>query len=59
MGNDLQRIEALLVEIKDMLKKLPEIQAAVYLQMAEEAAEARLRGQKTTDIWTIAPPTER
>lgn len=50
-----QRLE----RIEDLLKRLPEIQAAVFLQMLEEAEAARLQGRKIADLWVIAPPDQR
>lgn len=56
---DLERIHKELTEIKSLLQNLPEIQAAVYLQMLEEYNAARLQGKTTADLWTIAPPNSR
>lgn len=60
--NDLDKMDEIiekLTAIESLLKRLPEIQAAVYLQLKEEYDAAKLKGKKTGDIWTIAPPTLR
>lgn len=48
-----------LAAIESLLQRLPEIQAGVLIQMYEEYTEARLTGQKSSDLWTIAPPHSR
>ncbi len=55
----LQEVNQRLERIEDLLKRLPEIQAAVFLQMLEEAEAARLQGRKIADLWVIAPPDQR
>lgn len=55
----LQEVNRRLERIEDLLKRLPEIQAAVFLQMLEEAETARLQGRKIADLWVIAPPDQR
>ncbi len=54
-----RKILAKLDGIIELLQKMPEVQAAVLLQMNEEYQAARLQGKGTADIWTIAPPNSR
>lgn len=56
----LERIEKELAAIASLLRRLPEIQAAVYLQMKEEYAGASLfRHQSAKDLWEVCPPNLR
>ena len=55
----LEDIEKRLVAIESLLQRLPEIQAAVFIQMNEEYQTAKLQGRKSTDLWAIAPPNSR
>ena len=59
MEHELEEIKKRLDDIEAILRKLPEIQAAVYFQFKDEYEAARLRGEKSTDIWDIAPPNLR
>ena len=45
--------------IESLLQRLPEIQAAVLIQMNEEYQAAKIQGKSSNDIWTIAPPNLR
>lgn len=45
--------------LTDLLRRLPEIQAAVFFQFEEEKNEAAMQGRKTSDTWVIAPPEKR
>lgn len=56
---ELERIRKELAEIHSLLQHLPELQAAVLLQMWEEAQTAKLYGKTLRDIWTTAPPDQR
>lgn len=56
---DLTEIKERLVAIESLLQRLPEIQAAVFIQMNEEYQAARMSGMKSSDLWTIAPPNSR
>ena len=56
---ELAEITKKLTAIESLLQRLPEIQAAVYLQMREEYEAARMQGKKTSDIWTIQQPNLR
>ncbi len=58
-----ENVEKEIVEIKEelaaieaLLQRLPEVQAAVFLQMWDEYQSARFTGRKPGDIWTIPPP---
>lgn len=55
-------MEAILKElsaIRELLQRLPELQAAVLLQMSEEYRTAQLEGKTASDLWIIAPPSSR
>ena len=56
---DLTEIKERLMAIESLLQRLPEIQAAVFIQMNEEYQAARMGGMKSSDLWTIAPPDSR
>lgn len=56
---DLAEIKEKLAAIESLLQRLPEIQAAVFIQMNEEYQSARMGGMKSSDLWTIAPPNLR
>ena len=56
---DLDEIKEKLVAIESLLQRLPEIQAAVFIQMNEEYQSAKFQGRKCADIFTIAPPNLR
>lgn len=56
---DLTEIKERLASIESLLQRLPEIQAAVFIQMNEEYQAARMGGMKSSDLWTIAPPNFR
>ncbi len=57
--DNLAEIKEKLAAIESLLHRLPEIQAAVFIQMQEEHEAARMQGLKSSDIWTIAPPNSR
>lgn len=57
--DELTEIKEKLAAIESLLQRLPELQAAVFIQMQEEYQAARLAGRKSSDIWVIAPPSER
>lgn len=57
--DELAEIKEKLSSIESLLKRLPEIQAAVFIQMNEEYQSAQLAGMKCSDLWTIAPPNSR
>jgi len=56
---DLTEIKEKLAAIESLLQRLPEIQAAVFIQMNEEYQAARLQGRKSSDLWDVVPPSSR
>lgn len=54
--DELAEIKEKLNAIETLLQRLPEIQAAVFIQMNEEYQIAKMQGLKSSDLWTIAPP---
>lgn len=57
---DKQRtIEESLARIESLLQRLPEIQAAVLIQMQEEYNAAKFAGRKAADLWEVTPPNRR
>lgn len=60
MGSKRYReLDKRLATIEQLLRKLPEMQAAVLFQMLDEYQAARMAGQKASDIWEIASPEQR
>lgn len=59
MIDELTEIKESLASIESLLQRLPEIQAAVLIQMSEEYQAAKLQGKKSSDLWVIAPPNLR
>lgn len=59
MIDDLVKIQEKLATIESLLQRLPEIQAAAFLQMYDEYQMAKLQGKKAADLWTIPPPDLR
>ena len=57
--DELKEIKEKLAAIESLLQRLPEIQAAVLIQMYEEYQAAKLQGKKSSDLWVIAPPNLR
>ena len=57
--DDLTEIKEKLAAIESLLQRLPEIQAATFIQMQEEYQTARMQGKKSSDLWVIAPPNLR
>lgn len=57
--DDLTEIKQRLAAIESLLQRLPELQAAVFIQMSEEYQAARLQGKKSTDLWSIPRPSSR
>ena len=55
----LAAIEKRLAAIESLLQRLPEMQAAMFIQMNEEYQAAKLEGKKSSDLWVIAPPDLR
>ena len=57
--DDLTEIKEKLAAIESLLQRLPEMQAAMFIQMNEEYQAAKLEGKKSSDLWVIAPPDLR
>lgn len=57
--NDMSEIKKRLAAIESLLQRLPEMQAAMFIQMNEEYQSAKLEGKKSSDLWVIAPPDLR
>ena len=57
--HDLSEIKKTLEAIESLLRRLPEIQAAVLIQLDEEYQFARMQGKKSSDLWVIPPPNSR
>lgn len=56
---ELPEIKETLKNIERLLRKMPEIQAAVYIQMQEEADSAKFRGVSAKDLWEVCPSEGR
>ncbi len=55
-------LDAILEELRaihSLQQRLPEIQAAVALQMRDAAESAKREGLSPRDIWEVLPPYER
>jgi len=57
--NEISEIKEKLGAIESLLQRLPEIQAVVFFQMLEEYENAKMQGQKCSDIWAVLPPDLR
>lgn len=57
--DELRRVNEKLSAIESLLQRLPEIQAAVFMQMAEDYKAAQLRGNTAHDIWDVPSPENR
>ena len=59
----MRTLENELAEIKEKLaaieSRLPEIQAAVFLQMQDEYEMAKAQGRRAQDLWAVPTPDER
>lgn len=55
----LAKLEKRLDAIENVIKRMPEVQAAVFFQAYEEYQAAELQGKRVSDIWDIAPPNLR
>lgn len=56
---ELYEIKKKLASIESLLQRMPEMQAAVFIQMMEEYNTAKLMGKSTKELWVIPPPGER
>ncbi len=59
MEEEIAEIKKHLAVIEGLIQQLPEVQAAVFLQMWDEYQSARFTGRKPGDMWTIPPPGSR
>lgn len=59
MKSELKEISEKLDIIISLMQRMPEIQAAVFLNMQEEKGTATLQGRKAADLWVIPRPEER
>ena len=59
MDDQLKEIKEKLAAIESLLQRLPEIQAAVFIQMSEEYQTAKMQGIGSADLWFIPPPDSR
>ena len=59
MPDDLREIREKLAAIESLLQRLPEIQAAVFLNMLDEYQSAKLIGKRPADLWEIPNPSVR
>lgn len=59
MPDELLEIKEKLAAIESLLQRLPEIQAAVFLNMLDEYQSAKLIGKKAADLWEIPSPPAR
>lgn len=59
LENELAEIKEKLAAIESLLQRLPEIQAAVFLQMQDEYEMAKAQGRRVQDLWAVPTPDER
>lgn len=59
LENELAEIKEKLAAIESLLQRLPEIQAAVFLQMQDEYEMAKAKGRRAQDLWAVPTPKQR
>ena len=59
LENELAEIKEKLAAIESLLQRLPEIQAAVFLQMQDEYEMAKAQGRRSQDLWAVPTPKQR
>lgn len=59
LENELAEIKEKLAAIESLLQRLPEIQAAVFLQMQDEYEMAKAQGRMAQDLWAVPTPKQR
>lgn len=59
MMDELAEIKEKLAAIESLLQRLPEIQAAAFIQMYDEYQTAKFFGKNPSDLWAIPSPNER
>ena len=57
--DDLKEVKEKLAAIESLLQRLPEIQAAVFLQMQDEYEMAKAQGRRAQDLWAVPTPKQR
>lgn len=53
------KLEKRLDAIENIMKRMPEVYAAVFFRAYEEYQAAKLQGKRVSDIWDIEPPNLR
>lgn len=59
LREELVKIKEKLAAIESLLQRLPEIQAAVFLQMQDEYEMAKAQGRRAQDLWAVPTPKQR
>lgn len=59
LKEELGEIKEKLAAIESLLQRLPEIQAAVFLQMQDEYEMAKAQGRRVQDLWAVPTPKQR
>lgn len=59
LREELVKIKEKLAAIESLLQRLPEIQAAVFLQMQDEYEMAKAQGRRAQDLWVVPTPKQR
>ena len=59
LEEELVEIKEKLAAIESLLQRLPEIQAAVFLQMQDEYEMAKAQGRRAQDLWAVPAPDKR
>lgn len=57
--SELEEIKEKLTAIESLLQRLPEIQAAVFLQMHDEYETAKVQGRDVRSLWSVPNPNRR
>lgn len=59
LKEELGEIKEKLAAIESLLQRLPEMQAAVFLQMQDEYEMAKAQGRRAQDLWAVPTPKQR
>ena len=59
LKEELGEIKEKLAAIESLLQRLPEIPAAVFLQMQDEYEMAKAQGRRVQDLWAVPTPKQR
>ena len=57
--DEITEIKEKLASIESLLQRMPEIQAAVFLQMYEEYEIAKAQGKPAKALWKVPSPHQR